>query len=520
MRKYLSIWHRNAQYIPLLENAKIISTFCKTKLDGVLVRKKWRKLYKKFLFSERQYNIMKILKKIKKRKYKLIKLIRMTRLITIFNKRKFLHYIVMYWLIYTLSTIKKRNQIKMLYENMLTTYVSMADDIFGKNQKNNPSIQDCMFEIIDTDKYQVKRIEDVPIAKVYYSKKSEEKKIITNVKYIEKELEVEKDYTIYKETNKKYYSKEKNNKNEYREKSYEKRNKTDEKELSYKKVYNTNTNKSANNYNTIYKGKSEYGSGNYTYKGRRNEPNIIDTTINKENDENSQKRKYIKTNYSFKGNNNKTDIDTNINDKNDKIQYGSNYSYKGKIINTDGNRDINNRSQGATKRGGATYNNRRYNKTEPNVKENSNEDSRSNLKLGRNKYTFKSYNNTESNYDSIDNKNNNNRYLDMNTDENNYDAQQKEQKEGRYSKYRNRSYNNTIENKEQKKDEKIIYNNNSYYRSINNNKNENNRISQISNEEIINNNSENYSNKNRPEGRTFYRRHFISSNKYNNDGEK
>ena len=198
MRKYLSIWHRNAQYIPLIENAKIICTFCKSKLDGVLVRKKWRKLYNKFLFSEKQYNIMKILKKIKKRKYKLIKLIRMTRLITIFNKRKFLHYIVMYWLIYTLSTIKKRNQIKMLYENMLTTYVSMADDIFGKNQKNNPSIQDCMFEIIDTDKYQVKELEDVPIAKIYYSKKNGEKKIITNIKYIEKEIEDEKNVTFIK----------------------------------------------------------------------------------------------------------------------------------------------------------------------------------------------------------------------------------------------------------------------------------------------------------------------------------
>ena len=76
----------------------------------------------------------------------------------------------MYWLIYTISNNKKRNKIKLLYENMLTTYVSMADDIFGNNQTNNPSIQDCMFEIIDTDKYQVKRIEDVPIAKVYYSK--------------------------------------------------------------------------------------------------------------------------------------------------------------------------------------------------------------------------------------------------------------------------------------------------------------------------------------------------------------
>ena len=96
---------------------------------------------------------------------------------------------------------------KMLYENMLTTYVSMADDIFGKNQKNNPSIQDCMFEIVDTNKYQVKQLEDVPIAKTYYSKKKEEKKIITNIKYKDRDFEENKETTIYKEVNKYYYPK-------------------------------------------------------------------------------------------------------------------------------------------------------------------------------------------------------------------------------------------------------------------------------------------------------------------------
>ena len=89
---------------------------------------------------------------------------------------------------------------------MLTTYMSMADDIFGKNQKNNPSIQDFMFEIVDTDKYQVKELEDVPIAKTYYSKKKEEKKVVTNIKYINRDLnEEENETTIFKETNKYYY---------------------------------------------------------------------------------------------------------------------------------------------------------------------------------------------------------------------------------------------------------------------------------------------------------------------------
>ena len=99
---------------------------------------------------------MYIIKRIKIRIDKVHQLIRITTLIRFHNQRSFIHKILMYWFLYSINVAKKRNQMKMLYENMLTTYVSMADDIFGKNQKNNPSIQDCMFEIVDTNKYQVK----------------------------------------------------------------------------------------------------------------------------------------------------------------------------------------------------------------------------------------------------------------------------------------------------------------------------------------------------------------------------
>jgi hypothetical protein len=131
---------------------------------------------------------MRNIKKIKKRKMRIIILIRLTRLMLVFNRRKFLHYIIMYWFIYSISNIKKRNKIKLLYENMLTTYVSMADDIFGNNRENNPSVQDCMFEILDSNKYQIKDLEDVPIAKSYYSKKQGDKKAFSNIKYISKEF--------------------------------------------------------------------------------------------------------------------------------------------------------------------------------------------------------------------------------------------------------------------------------------------------------------------------------------------
>ena len=278
LRKYLSIWYRNSKYMPLLDNAKIIGTFCKSKLNGILVRKKWKKLFKKYLFTVRQYNIMKIVKKLKIRKIKIIRLIRMTRLITIFNKRKFLHYIMMYWLIYTVTTVKKRNQIKMLYENMLTTYVSMADDIFGKNKKNNPSIQDCMFEIIDTDKYQVKELEDVPIAKIYYSKKNGEKKIITNIKYIEKEIEDEKKCDFYKEMTKKYYSPNRYNNyktdTDTKSKTIEKEVKSETRSISYKGIYNNKNNinnESKTKTNSIRTESKYIKRSNYNAKGTTNE---------------------------------------------------------------------------------------------------------------------------------------------------------------------------------------------------------------------------------------------------------
>ena len=54
---------------------------------------------------------------------------------------------------------------------MVTTYMNVADDVFGKNQKENPSVQDALFEAVDSTKFQTKRMQDVPIAKDYYLKK-------------------------------------------------------------------------------------------------------------------------------------------------------------------------------------------------------------------------------------------------------------------------------------------------------------------------------------------------------------
>ena len=373
--------------MPLLENAKIISEFCKSKLNYILVRKKWQKLYSKYLFTVKQFNIMKIIKKLRIRKYKIIRLIRMTRLITVFNKRKFLHYIMMYWLIYTITTIKKRNQIKMLYENMLTTYVSMADDIFGKNKKNNPSIQDCMFEIIDTDKFQIKELEDVPIAKIYYSKKNGEKKIITNIKYIEKEMEKENEF--YKEINNKYYSPKKSNRStiEKEEKDIiigkdEKDSKSEKSGYSYKNIYNKNfnNNEANNKINTHekYTISTKYGTGgSYTYTGHQKKDSNINNYTNKSDEGNSVLQRRRREHYKIY----KTEgcDDNNINNrysniKNDEKETdnqskASTYAYKRNYVKNNYYNNMNENNQNNEKENYKNYfsnNYRKYNNTENN----------------------------------------------------------------------------------------------------------------------------------------------------------
>ena len=56
---------------------------------------------------------------------------------------------------------------------MLTTYMNMADDVFGANQKENPSVQDALYEAVDSNKFQTKEIKDVPLAMEYYENKKD-----------------------------------------------------------------------------------------------------------------------------------------------------------------------------------------------------------------------------------------------------------------------------------------------------------------------------------------------------------
>ena len=53
LRKYFTIYERKANYLSLLENARIISEFCKRNLERVKTYKKWERISKKLIIKER-----------------------------------------------------------------------------------------------------------------------------------------------------------------------------------------------------------------------------------------------------------------------------------------------------------------------------------------------------------------------------------------------------------------------------------------------------------------------------------
>ena len=224
LRKYLTIWYRKVNYLSLLDNARIISEFCKRNLNKLFNYRKWRKLSEKLLLKEK-IEIIKLSKHITIRINKIFDLIRLTRVNTVFSKRKYLHFIIIAWLAYTRTIIQKRTHVKSLYENMINTYMNIADDIFGNNQKENPSVQDAIFEAVDSDKFQTKDVPDVPIANKYYEKKKEITKITKNITtYDNKNKDNDtnnKEYTIYKSTVSSYPISSSNKKNENKEKIIE-----------------------------------------------------------------------------------------------------------------------------------------------------------------------------------------------------------------------------------------------------------------------------------------------------------
>jgi hypothetical protein len=102
------------------------------------------------------------------RKKKLYELLRITKLTTLFSRRRFIHFIILVWHIYAKNIHRKRANMKYLYENLLKTYMNVADDIFGNNQTSNPSVQDALYEAVNTEKFITLIPSDVPLAKIHY----------------------------------------------------------------------------------------------------------------------------------------------------------------------------------------------------------------------------------------------------------------------------------------------------------------------------------------------------------------
>jgi hypothetical protein len=183
LRKYFSIWNRKATYLGCLDNAKIITEFCRTNLNRTKNYRRWKKICEKLILKEKM-KIIKLSRVEDFKKNKIFDLIRITRINQVLAKKRYLHYIILCWLAYMRNMKRKREHIKVLYENMLNTYMHMADDVFGNNQKENPSVQDALFEAVESDKFQTRDLHDVPLAEKYYQEKKEIKKVTTNLAYV------------------------------------------------------------------------------------------------------------------------------------------------------------------------------------------------------------------------------------------------------------------------------------------------------------------------------------------------
>ena len=170
-RKYYNTWRRKVQFLRLLDYSKIIQEYCKSNIEFSKIKKaiqRWKNMGKKLYYRTR-IKLLKMRRGINLKRKKLFELIRITRLNTIFARRRYIHYVILIWLIYTRCIHKKRSNMKFLYENLLKTYMNLADDIFGNNQKENPSVQDAMYEAVNSDKFITSMPDDVPLARIHYS---------------------------------------------------------------------------------------------------------------------------------------------------------------------------------------------------------------------------------------------------------------------------------------------------------------------------------------------------------------
>ena len=210
LRKYFNDWKIIVKNLELQEFSKVIQDFCRNNLELSRTNRainNWKKISRK-IYYKRRIKILKMRSKVDIKKRKLYELIRITKLNRAFSRRRYIHYMILVWYIYAKNIHRKRVNMKFLYENLLRTYMSLAKDIFGNNQYENPSVQDALYEAVNTNKFSTSYQDDVPLARKHYAE-MRKKKLLEAKKKAEystntSKLEIEK-----KEIRKTYYSKEK-----------------------------------------------------------------------------------------------------------------------------------------------------------------------------------------------------------------------------------------------------------------------------------------------------------------------
>ena len=209
LKKYFNDWRINVKNIILQELSKVIQNFCRYNLKLSSTKRainNWKKIGRK-IYYKRRVKLLKMRPKINIKKRKLYELLRITKLTKAFSIRRYVHYLILVWNIYAKNVHKKRVNMKFLYENLLRTYMSLAKDIFGNNQYENPSVQDAMYEAVNTNKFSTSYQDDVPLARKHYAemrrKKLLEAKNKSEYSFNTAKVEIEK-----KEMKKSYYSKE------------------------------------------------------------------------------------------------------------------------------------------------------------------------------------------------------------------------------------------------------------------------------------------------------------------------
>ena len=211
LRKYFNDWRINVKNLVLQEYSKAIQDFCRVKLEITGTKRaidNWKKIGRK-IYYKRRVKLLKMRPKVNIKKKKLYELLRITKLNRAFSRRRYIHYLILVWYIYAKNVHRKRVNMKFLYENLLRTYMSLAKDIFGNNQFENPSVQDAMYEAVNTNKFSTSYQDDVPLARKHYAemrkKKLLEEKNKGQYSVSTTKIEIEKNEV------KKYYSKEKVN---------------------------------------------------------------------------------------------------------------------------------------------------------------------------------------------------------------------------------------------------------------------------------------------------------------------